>query len=859
MSIELTIASAVPDAERTLSAPGRDSTGLPGGGPLRRSFEPGDAFSLRYTIVEELGSGGMGQVYKALDRSLGRTVALKVIRPEAASRGHGIERFHRELALGQQVTHANVCRVYDLGESQGLFFISMEYVDGQTLDDLIQSVGQLSPRQTLGLARQMAAGLAAVHARGIVHRDLKPGNIMIDRSGRARVMDFGMACQGPSDRLTRSGQVVGTLAYLSPEQARGGAADARADLFALGLILFEMLTGRRPPGDGEPAPLALRESGADCVPPSGLAPEVPPCLDRIVLRCLARDPAGRFTSAEDLGRALADAAASLSSSGSHAAWTPVRPHRARRAALAGTLAVLVSAGLVAQQASTRAPRVGVIPLVFDSSADTQQAQQASRVLTGRLRRHPSLGEVVSLAAGEGQGDWRESAERQGAGLVVHVIVESREQGFRGSVRLARRDGPVQAALEYEDNEVFRLVRRLADGVAAALDPPTSDLPALADYFEGLRLLERRDLAGKAGVAAERLRRAVARDPKFALAWAALGEAYRAQAVEDDRGGLMTRALDAVSEAIRLDPREARAFVARARARAEMGSHEAARRDLETAIALDPLDDEALALLAVVLAGQGRFPEAQARAVDAVRLAPEYFRHHATLGYALLRGGRGTEAALSYARAVALEPGYAEGHLMLGTALHDLGRLDEAGRAYDRALAIEGSGWLWAAKATLLHDRGDFAGAVRGYEQALRLEPGRALTHYNLGDALERARRAHEARGAWARAADLARRALADRPDDTAALSLLAAAEAKLGRTQEASIHIGRARALAPGDRLVAYREARILALRGEAREAVSRLAEAVRLGYNVARIASDHDLRSLRQRADFRTLVSRPG
>src|SRR5688572_13749875 len=299
-------------------------------GPVRSglSFEPGQPFGERYTIVEEIGAGGMGQVYKAIDRKLGKTVALKLIRPDTAAQQESLERFRRELALAQEVTHPNVCRVHDLGEVDGIVYISMEYVEGQSLEDLIQSVGHLSPKQTVTLGRQICAGLQAVHERGIVHRDLKPGNVMVDRSGHALVMDFGMAYHSAQERLTGEGAVLGTLAYLSPEQARGRLTDQRSDLYAVGLVLYEMLTGRRPPGDGGSVPLVLRDSGDACPPPSRLAPEVPGALDAVVMRCLERDPARRFPSALALEEALAHAAAALSSGvTSRVRLLPGRTHR----------------------------------------------------------------------------------------------------------------------------------------------------------------------------------------------------------------------------------------------------------------------------------------------------------------------------------------------------------------------------------------------------------------------------------------------------------------------------------------------------------------------------------------------------
>ena len=295
---------------RTLD-PVRDPTGPLEGGKAH-AFAPGHSFGERYTIVELVGAGGMGQVYKALDKRLNRTVALKLIRPGLQMKMASLQRFRRELTLAQQVSHPNVCRVHDLGEVEGALYISMEFIHGQALEDLMRSMGHLSPRQTITLGRQICAGLTAVHEREIVHRDLKPSNVMVDRSGHAVLMDFGMAYHPGDEKLTSEGSVLGTLAYLSPEHARGQTVDVRSDIYTLGVILYEMLTGRRPPGDDAPLPLALREVGERCPPPSEFTPEVPGVLDTIVLRTIERDPALRFSTAVELEQALAQAGAALS-------------------------------------------------------------------------------------------------------------------------------------------------------------------------------------------------------------------------------------------------------------------------------------------------------------------------------------------------------------------------------------------------------------------------------------------------------------------------------------------------------------------------------------------------------------------
>jgi hypothetical protein len=293
----------------------------------------------------------MGEVYKAVDRELERPVALKLVQPELTSSPEALQRFRRELNLALSVTHRNVCRLHDLGEVDGTIFISMEFVPGQTLRDLIRSVDRLSPRQTITLGRQICAGLDAIHTQSIVHRDLKPSNIMVDRGGHAVLMDFGLARQRGGEPLTDAGAVLGTLAYLSPEQARGLPTDERSDIYTVGLILYEMLTGRRPPGDRGPLPLAARPANEPCPSPRDLVPEVSAGLDGLVMRCLERHPERRFPSAQSLEQALGQAEAALSSDVSlpapAPAPTPPPPRRPRRRLLLGVAAAVAVAAAYA--------------------------------------------------------------------------------------------------------------------------------------------------------------------------------------------------------------------------------------------------------------------------------------------------------------------------------------------------------------------------------------------------------------------------------------------------------------------------------------------------------------------------------
>lgn len=267
-------------------------------------FPPGQVFAGRYLIIEELGRGGMGRVFKARDQKLGITVALKMIRPEYSSNPAVIDLFTKETLLARSLTQENIIRIFDLGESQGLPFISMEFVSGQNLGQLMRASGALTEETTVSIAGQVCQALVAAQAKGIVHRDLKPQNILVDANGRVHLADFGLAKSLEAMEATRAGGVVGTPPYLSPEQAKGEKVDTRADIYALGIIMYEMLTGRRPFQSDSTAGYIDKHIHEKPAPPSRWNSHIPPYLEKITLHCLEKDPAKRFQSAADVLKAL---------------------------------------------------------------------------------------------------------------------------------------------------------------------------------------------------------------------------------------------------------------------------------------------------------------------------------------------------------------------------------------------------------------------------------------------------------------------------------------------------------------------------------------------------------------------------
>ncbi len=295
-------------ASRTMSGPTVElsTVDLASAGP-----QPGRIFAGRYRILSMLGKGGMGSVYLAHDKELEEDIALKVLTPEAFEEGTiAVQTLKQEIRLARKITHPNVVRTHDLGESDGIRFLTMEYVPGTMLKEVIERKGRIAFAPGLQIGKQLCRGLGAVHEAGIIHRDIKPHNVMVLPNGVVKLMDFGIArvAEGGAD-LTAEGQTVGTPYYMSPEQARGDRLDARSDLYSVGVVLYELFTGVRPIEGKDPLDVMRKHITVDPKRPRELRPDIPEILERIILACLAKDPARRPPSSNDLYSALQRVAA----------------------------------------------------------------------------------------------------------------------------------------------------------------------------------------------------------------------------------------------------------------------------------------------------------------------------------------------------------------------------------------------------------------------------------------------------------------------------------------------------------------------------------------------------------------------
>jgi tetratricopeptide (TPR) repeat protein len=834
----------------------------------------------------------MGVLYRARDTRLGREVALKFLHPASGRTPKAVERFQREASAISGLNHPNICTLFDVGTHEGHPFLVLELLEGETLRELARKA-PLPARRVAEFGAQVADALDAAHGKGIVHRDIKPGNLFLTPRGQVKVLDFGLAklvagstsgdssdTSAPTEHaLTEHGVTVGTLAYMSPEQLLGLPLDGRADVFSLGAVLYELATGR--PAFGASTASAVREAVLHRDPSSsGAGAEVQAALRCVIAKALEKDPERRYPTAAELRSDLR--AVALGDTTVAARTMPPAPAWRRRGVLLA-LAVVAAAALAAAAfvagRSKPAPApaestaaIAVLPLDEAPGAEDLSLGTADMLITS-LARVPGLN-VLSRSSTRPYRDRklppRDAARELGVDYLVEGAVERAGDSLRLTLTLVRASGVVAWSESYQGrvDDLFELQQGAATALARVLRPgldprgatpppavPAATVETLRLYSQAQALLERPDVPGNVEGAIARLEKAVDAEPRFALAHAALGDAYWERYRATHETTWASRARRSAAEALRLDPDQPLVRLSLAEIDEGTGRLEEARADLETLLRSQPDSDEAHRLLGRVLGRLGRDDEALAHLQKAVSLRPGFWRNQQQLGIAHLNAGRYAAAAASFRRITELQPDLAWGHEMLGTVHHMEGDLPAAIAAYRRALELGPDPVAWSNLGAALYSEGRLGEAVKAFEEAIALEPRAPANHRNLGDALARQGRVDEARRAWSEAARLAREALAVDPRSAKTLVQLAVYEAKLGEPARARDHARQALDLAPGDADVHYGAAVVHALGGDPDAAVAALARALGHGYSRSVARADDDLASVRGRPDFQSLV----
>ena len=847
----------------------------------------------RFHILERLGEGAMGVVYRARDTRLGRQVALKFIREGALADAGVAERFEREARAAAALEHPGICTVHDVMEAGGRHFLVLRLLEGETLEARL-SRGPLSAAEAAALGRRLAEALAAAHRAGVVHRDLKPGNVML-AGGEAVVTDFGLARILDDAPLTRPGVPAGTAAYLAPEQARGEPASPAGDVWALGVVLHEALAGRRP--FAAPNLPALLHAICEEDPPrlADLRPGLPPALADLVARCLSRDPADRPAAAE-AARTLAELEAGelARTAASHppAPAARRRPGRVLRLAMAaatlGAAVLLMDPGLLrgpAPLAPGGEKHVAVLGVANLSPAEDDRCLCDGLVefLSNRLAQMETPGGALhviprAVLAGQGVTDPR-GAARLGANLVVTGSFQREGERVRLTLDLLcpargriRRPGVVEVsgagAFDLQDQALAELAHMLELELGAgagwmAGGAGTSSGRAVEDCLRGRGRLQGLDDLGPAArlacVDSARVlfERAVAAAPDWAPARAGLGEAcWRRYELTGD-AAWAERARGAVEQALDLDAGDTEILRAAGLVHAGTGRTLEAIDDYRRALALDSLDATARRRLASCYAALGDDARAEAAFRRALALRPGDWVAHEDLGRHLYRRGRFEEAADAFRQVIRLTPENPRGWSDLGGMYLLLGHEADSRDAFERSLELAPTFAAWS-NLGVLHDRqGRYSEAAECYREALALRGHDHRLWGNLASAQLKLGDEPAARASYRRAVERGEEALGVNPSDAGLMVLLAGYRRTLDEAEAAALLLHRATALAPEDVEVLYQAGHTYEQMGRRELALEMIGRALERGYPLAAVERSVWLRDLRADPRYGELAAR--
>jgi tetratricopeptide (TPR) repeat protein/predicted Ser/Thr protein kinase len=718
--------ATIVDLQATLLDPG--ATIAPGS-PARRTpatrltspdsaavLQIGDLLGGRYEILQLLGEGGMGAVYQARDVELEREVALKVTLPEMAEHPEILQRFKQELILARQITDRNVIRIFDIGEAGKIKFITMEYLEGENLHQILKRQGKLEVAEAIGIMEQAASGLAAAHREGIIHRDLKPGNIMRDKNGRVVVMDFGLARTFSGDGMTRTGAMLGTIEYMSPEQAQGKDVKASSDVFTFGLILYELLAGVTPFHAESAIASLLMRSQQRAVPLADVARNVPGTLSNIVSKCLETDPAKRYQSAEELDADLRawqgrGGKSRVSASSARLRMNRIRELPWQRLAITGALIVAIAAGIawyvikrqLAANSGTHAP---VSVLVADFANYTGDPELDNTL-------EPMLGlalEGASFVNAYSRGDARKQAQKlpnptdkldeQSALLVARSqdvgVVITGDISLRGdtydisAIALDAVSGKQIAKAEItvaNKQEILPDLPKLAAPIRKALGDSTPAAKQFEEVSGGFTAASleavhqdtlgvEEQFAGNFQAAFDSFQKAAELDPKFPRAYTGMAAMAQNLGRPSDAIKYMNMAMQNVD---RMTERER--YRNRGLYSLTTGDWQNCVQQYTELVKLYPADRVGQNNLASCYVQLRKAPEALAAAKQAVKIVPKGVGQQLNLAFISAFAGDFTGSETDARAALVISPSAAQGYLVLAEAQLGQGEIDKAADSY----------------------------------------------------------------------------------------------------------------------------------------------------------------------------------
>jgi serine/threonine protein kinase/tetratricopeptide (TPR) repeat protein/ribosomal protein S27E len=677
----------------------------------------GTTLANRYEIIEELGKGGMGRVYRVEDTKLKQEIALKLIKPEIAKDKKTIERFRNELKLAREISHRNVCRMYDLNEEKGTHYITMEYVRGEDLRSSIRRFGQLPIGKSISLAKQICEGLAEAHRLGVVHRDLKSNNIMIDKEGNVRIMDFGIARSLEAKGITGAGVMIGTPEYMSPEQVEGKEVDQRSDIYSLGIILYEMTTGRLPFEGDTPLAVAMKHKGDTAKYPQEFNPQIPDELSRAILKCLEKEKKDRYQSAEDVRSEMINIEKGIPTTDrvipkkkpltSREITVKLNMRKILVPILAVIAAIIIGMFLwrpwVPKQASKTAlekPSVAVLP--FEDFSPQQDQDHLCRgiasELINRLNRLQDLwvpARASSFLFGGKDIDLNEVGNRlkvktvllgtlQKAGIKLRISVEL--------VNVADKATIWQETYERDEGDIFDLqdeislailnklkINLLGEDKTNFVKRYTGNHQAYDLYWKGRFFWEKRT-EESIHAAIDYFNQSIAIDPEFALPYAGLSDCYLALPWYSPSSTLsvMKKAIESAQKALTIDNTLADAHASLAWLKMEFEyDWKGAEEEFIKAIDLNYNCSTAHHWYALLLAYLGRFDEAISEINIALEMDPLSLIINRNVGQVCFIARKYDQVIEAIQKTLELNSSFTYAHLWLGVSYFQKSMYDEA--------------------------------------------------------------------------------------------------------------------------------------------------------------------------------------
>jgi eukaryotic-like serine/threonine-protein kinase len=858
-------------------------------------LEPGDELGHRYRIESLLGQGGMGRVYKAYDKELDRPIALKVLQPELSNDSNAMQRFKQELLLASRISHKNILRIHDLGEVDNVRFISMAFVDGPDLHHMLRS-GKFSVDRAQNIAQQLCEALDAAHSEGIIHRDLKPQNILVGAGDHVYVSDFGLAksLESSTSGMTRTGQYLGTPRYMAPEQVEAGQVDKRTDLYALGLILFEMVTGEEAFKGDSTLQIMYRRVKEKAPNPKQFNPELPDYFARIVLRCLERDPAQRYQDARDI---LADlhAARVTPAARSLRAIVSDTPRWWIAAAaivvlLAASLSIpsvrhLFRPGTQAPAASPSAALPGVPPLstgrfiavlplqvLGDSHQIGYLAEGIQEALSAKLFQLKDVRMTSADAAAKA--NQSQSLPKIASALGANLLVRGMLQNSGDKVRIIMNledvaDGKRLWSKEFngvtgdlftiEDQIYNQLVTALnvnpsGDEMARAAARPTYNIAAYDLYLRGrnaLRGHQSKDIQA----AMDYFGQAVAKDPNFALAYSGVADAsLRMYGVKKD-SFWTDKALAAAEQAKQLNGNLPEVHFALGGAYSATGKYNEAVSELKRAVALAPNSDEAYLRLGDAYLQSGNASAAMQSFQKAIQLNPYYWNNQDEIGNAYFLQGDYAKALDAFHQMTVLAPDVDAGYENIGNVYLREGKYQDCIPYYQKALQIEPFWTTYSNLGTAYFFLKQYTQSAAAYEKAVALNPNDSEVVVNLADAYHYSGQQDKARQTYQQAIALGYKELQTNPQSALTMAQIALSYAKINNAQQAESFIGRARSIARNNVDYIYDEAEINAILNRQDAALSALREAFEKHYPADYASGDQELENLQSNPKFTALI----